>query len=340
MSQELKTKFTADASDFNGAVKQIEGRLKGVGKIGAGLGVGNVTGGIGNFLGGLGSLGFVGGGAAGLGLGVAKVFQNISQTLEDREKAIAEGMPVRDLTSFGRYLKKVNDGLDQSGRVFSGIGVLLTQGLDAYQDFVTGESQKAQERYAAAVTDAAEAKKREAESVRAQTEANERLEAHLRRFREEQLSGVEKAQMRESNFKSSLENYKSDTIVGALEKSGNPLAAEAIRLSRQFNETLGLTGAWNQFTPEQVLREYGSMIQDRLATGGSASAGIQTDKISEVLQQSPELTDRLRRIGAAGGDFPSQTTQVFREMRSLAQQSLDTQKQIAENTKDGAVTLR
>lgn len=334
MSQELKTKFTADASDFNGAVKQIEGKLKGVGKLGQGFGVGNVTGGVGNILGGLGGLGMVGGGAAGGVFALTKAAQLLNDRLDERAKALESGMPVAELTTFGRYWSAFTDGLSEAGRVFSGLPRLLLEGLQSYQDYVTGDAKTAAERFAEEQDRAARATAELEKTIREEARVMDAMTKATERRRWEnydwQRKGIEDVKTREANLDKFIEGYGRSNQITEAEKSGDRFAAELMRVADQINGILGMT----IYSTTDVERLMGGDIRARLALNAPEQ------KFSEVLQQSPELTDRLRRIGAAGGDFPSQTTQVFREMRSLAQQQLDATKQVVENTKDGAVTLR
>ncbi len=338
MSAELKAKFTADTSDFNGAVQQIDRKLKGVGKLGQSFGLGRVGNGVGDFLSGIGGLGLAGGGAGALAFGGMSAVRAFGQVLDERAKALEQGLPVHELTGFGRYIEKVRNGFEVTGRVFSELPKLFIEGVESYQNAVLGDAQRAQKDYNKALESAAQARREEAETTRLNNEANARLEEWLRKEREAIGDDVKRAQQRQQNFTGSVEAYKSDTIISALEKSGNPMAAEAIRLSRQFNETLGLTGAWNQFTPEQVLREFGPMIQDRINLNGMG--GNTSDKLNEVLQSSPELSDRLRRIGGGGGEAYGSTTQVFKDSLSVERQQLQKLTTIAEKIGGGTLTTR
>lgn len=96
MSAELRAKFTADASDFNSQVKRIDQRIKGVGELGKGLGIGKTGDAVGDLLGGfsmLGGFGVAGGIGIALTAGIASV-RAFGARLDERTKEIEQGMPV------------------------------------------------------------------------------------------------------------------------------------------------------------------------------------------------------------------------------------------------------
>lgn len=332
MSAELKARFTADASDFNAQVQAINQRLSGLGKLGGGLGVGNITGGLGNILGGFSRLG--GFGLAG-GVGVAsiaamKAWHGMTEALDMRTKAMESGIPVPELTGFGQSISDAKKRVDQSFRALSatGIGVLLTQGLDAYSDYVTGEMQRSAELYTDSLKRAAQRHEMEARQA-AQTAAE-----MLRQGNEMNAAAARDLSERTGRSKSffgGVADYKIETVISSLTKSGDLRGAEAVRLSRQFNEQLG----GDFYNPGRVLQEFGEMIDSRLQAE-SPNITPTPDRLSEVVQSSPELTDRLRRIGGGGGGFPAQTTQVFRETLSVDKQILEVQKQIRDAVKSDA----
>lgn len=321
MSAELKAKFTADTSDFNGAVKEIDKKLKGVGKLGQGFGLGKVGGGVGDFLSGIGGLGLATGGLAGAGLGLVAAFKSFSNVLNDREKAVADGIKPFELTKFGKSIESASNWFKQYGRVFAGLPKLVMEGKDSYQEYVLGDDARRRSSSLDAINAAEEAKKAEAKA----SEELARSEKELARQMEQEQQDRRR---RAESVWESIQDFKTNTITTALEKTGSPAAAMAIDLASQFNKMLGE----NIFTPERVMTQFGDMINARLAVNQmSGVPADQQNRIDYALQSSPELSDRLRRIGGgADASRYGSTTQVFKESLSIEKQQLEVQRGIKE----------
>ena len=333
MSAELKAKFTADTSDFNGAVQQIDRKLKGVGKLGQSFGLGKVGNGVGDFLQGIGGLGLIGGGIGGIGVAGMAAFRAFSASLDERTKAMEQGMPVAELTGFGRGFAAFREGLNEAGRVFSGLPKLLTEGLQSYQDFVTGDAQNAVRSFAEA-QEAAARKTRELEetiayeikTTNAMARAKERLDNQRR---EDQNRQIEESNRKQAASARVETDYRRQNQIMDAEKSGNLYLAELMRQADALNAPLGMQ-IWSTTDVDKLM---GDAIRQRLE--------LTAPKQNEMLQSSPELSDRLRRIGGGGdaGRYGS-TTQVFKESLSVERQQLQKLTTIADNIKGGALVTR
>ena len=333
MSAELKAKFTADTSDFNGAVKQIDAKLKGVGKLGQGLGLGRVGNGIGDLLQGIGGLGLAGGGVGAVALGSMAAFKAFGASLDERAKAMEQGMPVAELTGFGRGFQAFREGLSEAARVFSGLPKLFTEGLQSYQDFVTGDAQNAVRSFAEAQESAAR-KTRELEetiayeirTVNAMEKARQRIDAERRADSKRMVEEQNRKQAASVQVET---DYRRQNQIMEAEQGGNRYLAELMRQADALNAPLGM----QIYSTTDVDKLMGDAIRQRLE--------LTAPKQNEMLQSSPELSDRLRRIGGGGdaGRYGS-TTQVFKESLSVERQQLQKLTTIAEKIGGGTLTTR
>lgn len=279
MSQELKVKFTGDASDFNGAVKQIDAKLKGVGKLGQGLGLGRVGNGVGDFLQGIGGLGLAGGGIAGGALALVAGFKSLGASLDERAKAMEQGMPVAELTGFGRYFEAFRSGLEEAGRVFTGLPKLLTEGVQSYSDFVTGEGKAAaqrfadeQERAAFALADLEKTVRYEIQTANAMSKARERINDQRRSDARGTVEGTARGIKSVDEI---VGGFARENQIMAAEQAGDKFGAELMRITDRINAALGA----QLYSTTNVAQIMGTDIQNRLAM----TAG----RVSETVQSSP-----------------------------------------------------
>ena len=155
--------------------------------------------------------------------------------------------------------------------------------------------------------------------------ARERIEGQRRDDARGTVEGVNKGI---SSVDEITADYARQNQITAAEKAGDKFGAELMRIADRINAALGS----KLYSTTDVAQIMGGDIEARLAMNG-------TDKIAESLQTSPELTDRLRRIGGGGGEYPNQTQLVFKDSLSVERQQLAVLNQIKEQ-KGGALTLR
>lgn len=335
MSAELRARFTADATDFNAAVRGIEGRMRGLSglttKLGAG-GLGRGIGSIGALVGGVG----MGVGTAGLGASLAAVAtaaRSMTEALEDRAKRIEQGLPVQELTPLGERLSTFSSNVEFVGRGFKNIGVLLTQGVDAWVNSINQVGIWSEDLAKTLQEQAEQAKKAKAKEAMI-AEARARGQAQLEDFVADNIAAeleATRAAEREADARNlrvleTLDGIKRDNQIKQIEKSGDFVRADAMRLQDQLNAMLG-PGA-TPYSLEDTLR----------MAGGDLAMARELAAPQLPAQFAPELTDRLTAIGGLSGRAADGTP---REMLSAEKQQVDLQKRILETLQtSGGTVLR
>ena len=332
MSAELRARFTADATDFNAQVRGIENKLRGLGGMTKDLGQGVLGRGLRDISGIVGGLG-MGAATAGIGTILAAVTAaagSMRDALDERAKAIQAGMPVQDLTAFGDVIEQNIGFFRYVGNAVSKVGVLLTQGVDAWVNSINKSGiwseQVAEHMRTKAMilaSDISRDKAAAAQSEAAQKAIDSgRVKQALEIAREAQRT-VEEGAAKSAQVTAILEATRLQNRLIQMEQRGEGVKADAIRIADQVNAVLGAT----IYSADDVMQMIGADLEQARALSGRPSLPPQF---------APELTDRLTAMGGLSGRASDNTP---REMLSAERQAAETLRRIEQKMDTNGGTL-